>query len=494
MFKRGICIILTAFFVVFALAGCQPTPEDEIVGNKGEDYIQSMIDDNADSSPYNKLNYSAPESLEYSLDNQIGDVRTLVRVNADVILAENALPIISVSPCDISYGMVKDFLAIIQNGRLLYDMDTCAIVSFKSDVQRQIDKYEFELSMVAADDDESADFYREQLAKLYAELAQAPATVEEANEMLASGQIASNVQGSSDSFSLPGEGETISNSKIEPFELTDGNYSSKYYKIVLGMGTDHPATLFLNTRYNAELPQTIEYARTDVSPVDVVNDLAIMADFTLSVDDALKISEPIAEALDQDLTLFTVCAVVALADDGSTIPYGYSMVFTRKYNGVLANYVDPSNGYLNSSEEESWYNKNYPQESLKVVVDTSGICSVVYSAPQTVTKVESANAQVKSFDEIQEIFNQHIVLTKNDYDTYILIDKVQLGLMRIAKPNSNEFLIIPVWDFYGNSIGATGSESHTDDEYWGMMANYPDRSFLTINAIDGSIIDRSTGY
>jgi hypothetical protein len=66
--------------------------------------------------------------------------------------------------------------------------------------------------------------------------------------------------------------------------------------------------------------------------------------------------------------------------------------------------------------------------------------------------------------------------------------------MRIAKPNSKDYLVIPVWDFYGNSIGATGNESHTDDEYWGMMANNPDRSFLTINAVDGSIINRNLGY
>lgn len=476
------------------LAGCQPTPEDEIVGNKGEDHIQNMIEENTTEYSYSKLNYSAPESLEYSMDNQIENVRILVRVNADVILDENSLPIISVSPCDISYGMVKGLLDIIQNGRLMYDMDTCAVVTFKSDVQKQIEKYEFELSAVTAGDSKSADFYREQLAKLYAELAQAPATVEEANEMLASGQIASTVQGSSGSFNLPGEGETISNTRIEPFELTEANYCSKYYKIVLDMGTDHSAILFLNTRYNAELPQTIEYARADVPPVDMVNDLAVMADFPLGIDDALKVSEPIAEALDQDLSLYTVCAVVSLADDGTTIPYGYNMVFTRNYSGVLANYADPSSGYLSSSKEESWYNKEYPQESLRVIVDASGICSFAYSAPQTVKKVESANTQIKPFNEIQEIFDQHIVLTKNDYDTFISIDKVRLGLMRIAQPNSNEYLIVPVWDFYGNSIGATGSEFHTDDDYWGMIANYPDRSFLTINAIDGSIIDRDVGY
>lgn len=487
---------MLAVLMVFACftTACQPTPETPAVIGKGDDYIQSMINGNDDSSSYSKLSYSAPESLDYSLDNQIEGVRTLVKVNADIILPENSLPIVSVRPSDISYETVKNLLDLIQNGRLLYDMDTCAMITFKSDVQRKIDRYEHELSMVEGNG-ESASFYREKLAELYVELEKAPTTVEEANEMLALGKIVSNVMRNTGSPSNPEEGELINNTKIEPFELTKDNYNAKFYNIVFGMGTDDPARLTLNTQYNSEMPQIIEYEKTNVSSViDIVNDMEVMKGFTLSIDKAIKMAEPVINSLNQDLTLFNISAAVKITDAGY-IPYGYNLIFTRNYNGVSANYASPHSEYLNASEEdESQYSKEYPQESLTIVVSTNGIDSIEYNSPQTITNIESSNVGIKSFEEIQEIFNQYIVLTKNDYDTYIFIDKVQLGLMRIDKPNSSDYLVIPVWDFYGYSIGATGSESYSDEEYWNMLPNYHERSFLTISAIDGSIIDRERGY
>mgnify|MGYP005831456645 FL=1 len=63
------------------------------------------------------------------------------------------------------------------------------------------------------------------------------------------------------------------------------------------------------------------------------------------------------------------------------------------------------------------------------------------------------------------------------------IHEVKLGLMRITEQNSKDTgLIIPVWDFMGTY---EEKETFFDDTY---------TSLLTINAIDGSIIDRGLGY
>jgi hypothetical protein len=239
-------------------------------------------------------------------------------------------------------------------------------------------------------------------------------------------------------------------------------------------------------------------ATTVVDP-DTVGDMRIMAGFPLSVDEAVKTAEPIVKALNQDLTLFHVspAVVIQVMDfDAPAVPYGYRLVYTRNYNGVMANYASPllSENLNTSPEDASGYNKRYPQESLSIVVGADGIYSIEYSAPQTIQKIESSNAKILPFDEIQKIFDQNIVLTKKEYDTYISIDTIQLGLMRIAKPNSGDYLVIPVWDFYGNYTGASGVVPRTEDEYWSLMGDFPDRSFLTINAIDGSVIDRGTGH
>ena len=79
----------------------------------------------------------------------------------------------------------------------------------------------------------------------------------------------------------------------------------------------------------------------------------------------------------------------------------------------------------------------------------------------------------------------------------IVIDNVELGLMRIIQSNSSEYLLVPVWNFFGYIVYEYKENSDSsyvlDDENKVMFDGYR-HSYLTINAIDGSIIDRSIGY
>jgi hypothetical protein len=72
---------------------------------------------------------------------------------------------------------------------------------------------------------------------------------------------------------------------------------------------------------------------------------------------------------------------------------------------------------------------------------------------------------------------------KQDKST-LNITKVKLGLMRVLEQNKDTGLIIPVWDFFGSQTWE--GQSYKNDD--------PSHSFLTINAIDGSIINREAGY
>ena len=59
-------------------------------------------------------------------------------------------------------------------------------------------------------------------------------------------------------------------------------------------------------------------------------------------------------------------------------------------------------------------------------------------------------------------------------------------LMRVLEQGSTDNgLLIPVWNFYGTRQRSFAS-GNTDETLHGIM--------LTINAIDGSIIDRALGY
>jgi hypothetical protein len=60
--------------------------------------------------------------------------------------------------------------------------------------------------------------------------------------------------------------------------------------------------------------------------------------------------------------------------------------------------------------------------------------------------------------------------------------------MCVREQNCDTGLLIPVWDFRGYEYVSGDIEG----SYLVESNGY--KSFLTINAIDGSIIDRSSGY
>lgn len=68
---------------------------------------------------------------------------------------------------------------------------------------------------------------------------------------------------------------------------------------------------------------------------------------------------------------------------------------------------------------------------------------------------------------------EEIALTPLEFEVFAMLMKYKNGT-------------IPVWDFFGTLMGKDGQHELIDDEEY--------NAFLTINAIDGSIIDRELGY
>ena len=487
-----LCVCLLIF-----LCGCQATPETPAVAGKGGEYIEEMV--NSESTD-DASAYQIPESLEYELNNEIQGVQTHIRVSADVLVPEASASVATVSPADISFDAVSGLLNTIGSDLPIYDMDTCAVVEFKSDIQRQIDSYEQEMAVVQAEGGDIS-FYTDMLSQLYQAQATAPDSVEEANAMLASGQLQPVTVLTGGGFmSTPDEAVSVTNDRIEPFDLTSENYDDKYYHLILGMGTPQSATLTLNARYDSDMPQIMEYTDTSSTIVPLyTSDMSVMDGFPISLEDAISFAEPIAQEIDSNLKFYDVSAVIdgSSATEGiAKIPVGYQLIFTRDYNGIQATYA--VSGFKSDSDERSSsvYSEDYPQESLVIIVTENGIFSVNYTAPQIVSAVEVENSQLLSFEEIKSVFDKNIVLTKatGDLDLYIRIDHVRLGMMRIAQPNSRDFLVVPVWDFIGGSVTESEFTEHSDADHWNMIQDDPNVSYLTVNAINGAVISRSLGY
>ena len=103
------------------------------------------------------------------------------------------------------------------------------------------------------------------------------------------------------------------------------------------------------------------------------------------------------------------------------------------------------------------------------------------------------------FDKIRAIFEKMVTIVGNNVDFNSVFDasggveyhitEVRLGLVSISEHNSDNILLVPAWDFLGYERGRISA-----DVNWGTRSTNKLEPFLTINAIDGSIIDRSLGY
>jgi hypothetical protein len=180
-------------------------------------------------------------------------------------------------------------------------------------------------------------------------------------------------------------------------------------------------------------------------------------------------------------------------------PQCYMFVFGKSINGVPTTYAFKKNNYSRNEAFDKWW----PYEYIIVCVDDTGIINFEWNGPSKITEILTDRIELLEFSKIQDIFKRNIII-QNLYkeegvqSLSVNIDEVKLGMMRIKSPDSpTGYMMIPVWDFFGEYVSKFKDKDSTfmplnaNNELITMQYGY---SFLAINAIDGSIIDRSLGY
>jgi hypothetical protein len=161
-------------------------------------------------------------------------------------------------------------------------------------------------------------------------------------------------------------------------------------------------------------------------------------------------------------------------------------VFAKSYNGIPLNIVTPAVSISGGVSDVAPFNIVVGQEQLIVSVNSIGIVRVEWAWQFDETITENKNVALLALDEIKDIFKSqilhHILGNSDDSEKKITIHEIRLGYMIIPiKDNPAKYRTILVWDFIEEAVNE-------------ILNRKIYTSYLTINAIDGSIIDRTQGY
>ena len=227
-----------------------------------------------------------------------------------------------------------------------------------------------------------------------------------------------------------------------------------------------------------------------IDPLDIPESAALPGQ-SLTLSEARAVAEAFAVSVQPD---FRLAMAGKAPDSDETGAYAYWFCFTRAIGGMPVTLTSTSS----LQDEEEVKNQSYESapkcETLTCVVDQARILSAELMNPWEVGARIQENVSLLPFERILEIFGTISPLSIQSremdkeamqvpYDNAWQINEIRLGYMPVlVKDGSGMWELRPVWDFFG-----THTFSFTSDDR-------PGNSALTIDAINGLIIDRNYGY
>ena len=184
-----------------------------------------------------------------------------------------------------------------------------------------------------------------------------------------------------------------------------------------------------------------------------------------------------------------------------TANYGYTLECLRMVDGVPC----AADSGVSTGERPDRYAPQWPYETMSIFITNDGIQCVIWSSPIEVTDTVVEQAKLLPFEDVMDIFKKMTPIiytpnTQNEAGQFmdnlieqygITVEEIRLELRRVREQNSvTDGLLIPVWSFYGNQWQT--KKDGSEPEITGTEGSQT--CLLTINAVDGSIIDLAKGY
>ncbi len=313
--------------------------------------------------------------------------------------------------------------------------------------------------------------------------------------------------------------ETIEKVEARPALEDDGNGSASFFGYV--ENGDENYTYYLKRYSGTPMEITVRRLCPEISKGAVVQFSPVPgrdsddaetdgeptrgemeAEAGITQDEAAQKAEEYLEALDlaQDFSCGEVELVRGLYNEFTsnsmqTAGYGWQVNCTRDVDGFPITNDLGVGGGLESMEStiEPWC-----YEHVSFVIGKEGLLQAEIINLYEVGERRMENVKLLPFSEIAGIFEQMMQIKNADmsarHQNWIKYDiaRAALGYVRIYDPtvDSRTGTLVPAWDFFGSS----DVEIHYDGETSVAHISDVGHSVLTINAADGTVIDRSLGY
>ena len=480
-----VVLVAAIMLITCLLTACQPTPEEEIVIGKGDNMLEEAID--ATPLPESTQIIEKEQTEETSLTNMVlsehwqdtlSENNVKIDIDADVYVPNvSAYPVYEVVPHFTDEALARKLIGVlakdaveVHNGFYAEPEDyERTILSLKKE------KAELEAGKTG---DDSITPIEDQIAAI-------DEHIKRVEQEYADSKNESDLVGQPLDFSFEGshsqlETDTdIVKERILQFTATmeDGNKRTFVFQNRQENTMQH--TYISCGDYDAyrsyetgELPSTEEAIK---AAMDIINELDI-GEFDFKYEQLkYALNENTGQLMDA--------------------PYAKQLIFAKSYSGIPVNQYSGVGNPACVTEDELVYNIVLRQEELCVTFNKDGMIGFSWDDPCAVLGTENENVAVISFVEARDIFNKQIMYSiypHEDRETKIAINEARLGYMVIPeKDDLSSYRTIPVWDF----IGPFCTDQEEIDELIAYGIDLTDPvSYLTINAIDGSIIDRDLGY
>jgi hypothetical protein len=454
--------LLAVFAVVISLAGCQKTPDTPVVISKNYEQMMKLALSGQQTDAPVAEQVKAPEryTLDSPLKNAVGNLE--VSLDAAVIVPDTSkMTTARVSRHSFTLEECAKYVEVLFGGQKTYSGQLSVA---KPALQKRIDKARKELQEAIEQKDEKMQ-----------ELCQA--TLEKYAKEMAS----------------YGEGDGLVEAPVA-FTVYKDNYNEeKLYLVSDGSDgiyrslriTNHDAFRTYELLYNVSgdgYSGTTElYSMTAASELhfgtEMIGDPDELPDLIKSEADAVSDADRMLADLGiRDFRVKNTDTV--FGDIHGEIRKAYRLSYTRVLNGASFNYNynDVDSG-MAVDDGKGGKAPVWGTEELNFIVTDEGVVQLEMLNPLNIDETVTEYTKMKDFESIMDIFRRMILIVYANVPEgevrKIRIERIELGLMRVLEPDSlDSGVIIPVWDFYGPS-GET---------------------YLTINAIDGSTIDRTAGY